>query len=97
MPGSVQLFQSPVPANIKRPGVVFFLILISTVVLFAAEIAVMALGTIWALSGFLALGPIGTAAVAAPLVPAALYCIAKLAVMAYEGEYDLLSDEPTDA
>ncbi|MCA1242493.1 hypothetical protein LC092_08595 [Stappia stellulata] len=97
MPGSLQLPQSPVPAQIKQPGLVFFLILISTVILFAAEIAVMALGTIWALSGFLALGPVATAVVAVPLVAAALYCIVKLAVMAYEGERDLLSDDPTDA
>jgi uncharacterized membrane protein len=97
MPGSIQLPQSPVPAQIKRPGVVFFLIFISTVVLFTAEIAVMAIGTVWALSGFLALGPVGTAVVAVPLVAAALYCIVKLAVMAYEGERDLLSDNPTDA
>lgn len=97
MPGSLQLPQSPVPARIKRPGFVFFLILVSTVILFTAEIAVVALGTIWALSGFLTLGPVGTAIVAAPLGAAALYCIVKLAVMAYEGEYDLLSDDPTDA
>lgn len=98
MPGSPAATQPAVSPRTRdaRPGVVFYIILVSAIALFGAEVWTMTLGFLWALSGILSLGQTGIAIVAALLLPAAALATWKLAVMAFEGERDLLRQPPTD-
>ncbi|WP_428697762.1 hypothetical protein [Stappia sp.] len=97
MPGSPAADNPAVSPRARdaRPGLVFYIILISAIALFGAEVWTMTLGFLWALSGILSLGPTGVAVVAALLLPAATLATWKLAVMAFEGERDLLRQPPT--
>lgn len=92
MPGSSAATEPAVSPRTRkaRPGVVFYIILISAIALFSAEVWTMTLGFLWALSGILSLGMVGTAIFAALLLPAATFATWKLAKMAIEGERNLL-------
>ncbi|WP_208979113.1 hypothetical protein [Stappia stellulata] len=99
MSGSVSGAEPAVSATAERPrpGAAFYLVFISAVVLFTAEIWISVLGVLWALAGFLSLGPAGTAIVAVLIVPGAAFVTWKLAVMALESERDLLVPPLEDA
>ncbi len=84
------------PVRDTRPGPVFYIILVSAIALFSAEVWTITLGFLWALSGILSLGLAGTTILALLLVPAAAVATWKLAVMAFEGERDLLRQSRTD-
>ena len=92
MPGSPAAIEQAVTARTRaqRPGFVFYVILVSVIALFSAEVWSMTLGFLWALSGIRSLGAVGTAIFAALLLPAATFATWKLAAMAVEGERDLL-------
>ncbi|WP_249694006.1 hypothetical protein [Stappia sp. WLB 29] len=77
-----------------RPGLTFFIIVVSATLLFAAEIWAMTLGFLWAFIGIMSLGPIGTTVLSVVLLPAAAFATWRLAVLAVRGELNLLPDSP---
>lgn len=97
MSGLSSSTETATPAAIyhPHPGVAFYVIIVSAIALFSAEIWITALGTLWALNGLLSLGGVGTAIVAAVLLPFASFATWKLAVMTFESERDLLNGPPT--
>ena len=99
MPGSFTSGTSDGPAigTQLRPGAAFYIVLVSAIVLFTAEIWISVLGVLWALDGFLSLGPTGTMIIAVPILPAAAFATWKLAAMAFESERDLLAAPREDA
>lgn len=98
MPGSPAANEPAVsPRTLNtRPGLVFYLILISAIALFGAEVWTVTLGFLWALSGILSLSQTGIALVAVLVLPAATLATWKLALMAFEGERDLLRQPPSE-
>lgn len=99
MPGSSTGATPTIGAEtaLPRPGAAFYIVLVSAIVLFTAEIWISALGVLWALDGFLSLGPIGTLVFAAVIVPLAAIATWTLAKMAFESERDLLVPPAEDA
>ena len=73
-----------------RPGLTFFIVVVSATFLFAAEIWAMTLGFLWAFVGIMSLGPVGTTLLSAVLLPAAAFATWRLAVLAVRGELNLL-------
>lgn len=69
-----------------RPGFAFYVVVISAVLLFSAEIWTLTLGTLWAIVGILSLGSAGTIALAVLLVPGAAWATWRLAALAIRGE-----------
>jgi hypothetical protein len=88
---------SPASGAQLRPGPAFYIVLVSAIVLFTAEIWISVLGVLWALAGFLSLGPTGTMIVAVPILPGAAFATWKLAAMTLESERDLLAPPREDA
>lgn len=80
-----------------RPGLTFFIVVVSATLLFAAEIWAMTLGFLWALIGIMSLGSVSAIVLSALVVPAAAFATWRLAVLAIRGELDLLplSSDPS--
>ncbi|WP_186397766.1 hypothetical protein [Stappia sp. P2PMeth1] len=76
-----------------RPGFTFYVVVISAVLLFSAEIWTLTLGTLWAFIGILSLGSAGTIALAVLLVPGAAWATWRLATLAIRGELALAASE----
>jgi hypothetical protein len=98
MPGSFsdRMPDSPASGTQLRPGPAFYIVLVSAIVLFTAEIWISVLGVLWALAGFLSLDLTGAAIVAVLIVPGAAFATWKLAAMTFESERDLLAAPPED-
>ena len=80
-----------------RPGLIFFIIVVSATLLFAAEIWAMTLGFLWAFIGIMSFGSVGATILSALVLPAAAFATWRLAVLAIRGELDLLplSSDPS--
>ncbi|MBC2860402.1 hypothetical protein [Stappia sp. 28M-7] len=73
-----------------RPGLTFFIVVVSATLLFAAEIWAMTLGFLWAFIGIMSLSSVSAIVLSALVLPLAAFATWRLAVLAVRGELDLL-------